>query len=78
MKKFCSKQLKSVSIPGYSLICWLKSNRVRLDSMQEKISDYSNHGMEGCMSKAHKKTIYFTTNNYNAFFNNCKTIFHNS
>ena len=78
MKKFCSKPLNFVSIPGYSLICWLKSNRVKLDNMQENFFYYSNHGMEGCMSKAHTKTIYIKTNIYDAFFNNCKTIFHYS
>ena len=74
MRKFCSKPINSVSIPGYNFVFWLKLNRVRLDTMQEKISDLCNHGKEICMSKAHTKTIYITTNIYNAFFNKCNTV----
>ena len=35
MNKSGPKPLHSVSIPGYSFIFWLKTNRITLDSMQE-------------------------------------------
>ena len=38
MKKSGPKPLHSVSIPGYSFVCWLKTNRVTFATMQEQIS----------------------------------------
>ena len=43
MEKFGPKPLHSVSIAGYSFVCWFKTNRITLNSMQEKISDYFIH-----------------------------------
>ena len=39
MNKSGPKPLHSVSIPGYSFVCCIKTNRITLDTMQEKISD---------------------------------------